>query len=160
MTTIGNHEGKDTRAHGTSLDEAYVPPKMRVNIRAALRIARDWGLTDAELGRLLGGRSSRTIRRWRSVVRYGMERGLPTESEALLDRLSLLIGVYAALHKLFPNAEQADRWIRRTNDAAIFEGQPALDYMLEGGEPSMQSVWRYLMGVSGIWCGFWLLGSL
>jgi hypothetical protein len=35
----------------------------------------------------------------------------------MLERVSYLIGIYRALHAIFPNDDQADRWIRRANMA-------------------------------------------
>lgn len=115
-----------------------------MGIRAGLRIAKYWGLTDTELGQLLGERSARTIRRWRAILREGVDSGLPTEDDELHDRLSLILGIYKALHTLFSDDDQADEWIRRPNSAPVFEGQSALAMMLAGGLDSMWEVRRYL----------------
>lgn len=43
-----------------------------------------------------------------------------------LHRMSLVLGIYAALHTLFPDQHHLDSWIRRPSAGALFRGEPAL----------------------------------
>jgi uncharacterized protein (DUF2384 family) len=47
-----------------------------------------------------------------------------------LERISHVLGIYKALHVLFPSEEYADRWISEPNRA--FGGAPAKSKMLSG----------------------------
>jgi hypothetical protein len=62
----------------------------------------------------------------------------------MLERVSYLIGIYRALHAIFPNDDQADRWIRRANMAPPFGGLPALALMCTGRVSDLASVRQYL----------------
>src|SRR5690606_42051143 len=55
-------------------------------------------------------------------------------SEHALYGIGLVLGVYKALHTLFPDPVQADGWIRRPNSAPMFDGRRALDVMLSGND--------------------------
>jgi hypothetical protein len=60
-----------------------------------------------------------------------------------LTRVSLLIGIFKALHVLYSEA-LADRWILMPNTNRLFGGASPLDYMLRGGLPAMLTVRRLL----------------
>lgn len=62
----------------------------------------------------------------------------------MLERISLVVGIYGALHTLFPDREQADTWIHRTNHAAGFDGRSASELMAEGQLAGLQAVRAYL----------------
>ena len=61
----------------------------------------------------------------------------PPLSDDALDRLSFALGIFQALRMLFPNLEQADSWIRRTNSAL---GMSALEHCLANGTAGMRNV--------------------
>ena len=61
-----------------------------------------------------------------------------------LERVSHLFGIYHALHAIFSNDDQADRWIRRANEAPLFGGLPALTLMCTGRVRDLASVRQYL----------------
>lgn len=61
-----------------------------------------------------------------------------------LERVSYLVGIYRALHAIFPNDDQADRWIRRANQASPFGCLPALALMYTGRVCDLASVRQYL----------------
>jgi hypothetical protein len=63
-----------------------------------------------------------------------------------LQRISFVLGIYAALHTLFPDQQQADGWIRRPNAGAPFKGEPALALMCTGGLGDLEIVREYLDG--------------
>ena len=62
----------------------------------------------------------------------------------MLERLSYLFGIYAALQILLPVAERADEWVRKPNSAPLFGGRPALERMLGGQVSDLFVVRQYL----------------
>ena len=104
---------------------------------AFFNISRKWQLS-AEQERCLLGRPSRsTYFKWKKT-RTG-KLGKDT-----LERISYLLGIYKALHILIPNPVFADSWLRRDNQAPLFNGGTALDKMLGGNVVDLADVRRYL----------------
>lgn len=101
--------------------------------RLFLGIASDWALSGAERGQLLGFGDEQTYQNW--VRNEGVV------SNAILERVSLLVGAQQALISLIP-AESTGSWIRQTNPA--FDGQSALQVMLADGVFGMAQVRGYL----------------
>ncbi|HET8881082.1 MAG TPA: MbcA/ParS/Xre antitoxin family protein, partial [Solimonas sp.] len=65
-------------------------------------------------------------------------------SRDVMERISYVLGIYKALQILFPQAERADEWVRRPNDAPLFAGRSALDRMLSGNVADLFVVRSYL----------------
>jgi uncharacterized protein (DUF2384 family) len=106
-----------------------------VGLKAFFNLAAEWGLGRDEQITLLGGPSVRTFYRWRS----GTASALPRDT---LERISVLLGIYKALHILLPVPERANAWVKRPNKA--FADRTALDVMLQGRVDSLYRVRRYL----------------
>ena len=117
-------------------------------IKAMLNIAAKWALTESDIGTLMGGVSIPTVRRWKRQLRDTGRVQSPLGRDQL-DRVSYLLGIYKALHILFPDPSQADGWVRRANNGAGFEGRSALDVMRQGGMEDLRQVRRYLDGWRG-----------
>ena len=66
-----------------------------------------------------------------------------------LTRLSLVLGIYKALHVLYPDPALADRWVRLPNAHPLFGGRPALTTMIDGGMDGLYLVRRLLDGRRG-----------
>ncbi len=113
------------------------PAAAQAALRTFWRIAEAWQLDATEQATLLGvGRS--TLYQWKQgKVGHGLDRHV-------LERLSYLFGIYAALQILLPAAEQADRWVRQPNTAPLFGGQSALQRMLGGQVADLYVVRHYL----------------
>ena len=114
-------------------------------LRTYFNIARDWGLDDSQSMTLLGfdAKSRSTFYKWKRD---------PTSarlSKDKLERLSYVFGIYKNLQILLPNAEAADTWIRRNNDAVPFGGQSALERMLSGHVADLYVVRQYLEAERG-----------
>jgi hypothetical protein len=62
----------------------------------------------------------------------------------VLERLSYLFGIYAALQVLLPVPERAKQWVRKPNSAAFLGGQSALERMLGGQVADLFVVRQYL----------------
>jgi hypothetical protein len=106
-------------------------------IRAFLKICDRWGLTEVQARALLGGIASSTLHAWKA----------DPESQKLnqdtLVRISLVIGIYKALHIYFSQA-WADRWVRLGNRGMLFAGRAPIDFMIRHGQPGMLEVRRML----------------
>ncbi|MCG5526636.1 MbcA/ParS/Xre antitoxin family protein [Ectothiorhodospira haloalkaliphila] len=111
-------------------------------LRAYPNIARAWGLKEQEAARLLGV-SGPTYRRWKRD---------PNRVQAdvnLLERLSLILGIYKALHILLPRPESAHGWVRRPNTNPRFGGHPPLERMLGGHVADLVAVREHLDAARG-----------
>jgi hypothetical protein len=106
-------------------------------LRTFWRLAAAWKLDVAEQTALLGvGRT--TLYQWKQgKVAGALDRHV-------LERLSYLFGIYAALQILLPVAEQADSWVRKPNAAPLFGGRSALERMLGGQVADLYVVRQYL----------------
>lgn len=103
-----------------------------------LKIADLWGLTVPESRVLLGGLAESTF------FKYQKAPATARLSHDTLARISHLLGIYKAINLLLPRAESADAWVRRPNDAPLFKGRSALEYMLGGEFEDIAAVRRYL----------------
>lgn len=106
-------------------------------LRTLFRIADAWQLSSKELMKLLGSPPRSTFYKWK----HGENVTLPQD---VLERISYLFGIYAALQVLLPKAEAADAWIRNPNSAPLFGGKSALDRMLSGQVADLYVVRQYL----------------
>jgi Protein of unknown function (DUF2384) len=105
-------------------------------IRTFFKIVEHWKVRDAEARMLLGGVSNGRF--------YAMKK----KREGVLDadrlmRISYLVGIFKALNILY-SERLADEWIQLPNSNRIFAGQTPLKYMINGGQPAMQTVRRLL----------------
>jgi hypothetical protein len=109
--------------------------------KAFARLAKHWGLSNAEAAALLGVSQST----WDRMKRGGRAEPL---SQDQLTRVSALVGTFKALHLLFVDA-MADRWPQLLNKGPLFENRRPIDAMIEGGIPRMLDVRRYVDAVRG-----------
>jgi len=112
------------------------PEAAQAAMRTFWKIAEAWSLSIAEQMTLLGV-SRTTLYQWK-----GGKVG-PLEAH-VLERLSYLFGIYAALQTLLPIAERANEWIRKPNAAPLFGGDSALARMLGGQVADLYVVRQYL----------------
>jgi len=106
-------------------------------IRAFVKICEKWGLTETQARALLGGIASSTFHAWKADPE-----GQKLSQDTLI-RISLVIGIYKALHIYFSKA-WADRWVRLANRGALFSGRSPIDFMIRQGQPGMLEVRRML----------------
>jgi transcriptional regulator with XRE-family HTH domain len=105
-------------------------------LRTFWKLAEAWELSAAEQATLLGvGRT--TLYQWKQGKVGSLDRHL-------LERLSYLFGIYAALQILFPLARRANEWLRKPNAAPVFGGRSALERMLGGQVADLFVVRQYL----------------
>jgi len=105
-------------------------------MRTFWRLAQAWDLTSAEQMTLLGVGKT-TLYQWKQGRVGVLDRHV-------LERLSYLFGIYAALHVLLPVPERANGWIRKPNDAPFLGGSSALQRMLAGQVADLFVVRQYL----------------
>jgi hypothetical protein len=106
-------------------------------IKAFIKIAGKWDLTESQARGLLGGIASSTFHAWKSHP------GKQKLSQDTLLRISLVIGIYKALHIYF-GEKWADRWVMLGNRASIFAGGAPVEFMIRQGQPGMLQVRRML----------------
>jgi hypothetical protein len=116
------------------LDRRKLSP---VALRAFFRIADLWKLSVDDQMKLLGLTTRSTFFNWQKDP----EVSVPKDT---LERISYVLGIYAALQILLPNHNAADGWIRRPNANPLFGGRSALDRMLSGQVADLYTVRQYL----------------
>jgi Protein of unknown function (DUF2384) len=127
----------------TAIQKTVQPPpdlasvaSAQAALRTFWRIADAWQLDATEQATLLGvGRT--TLYQWKQGKAGPLDRHV-------LERLSYVFGIYAALQILLPAAPQADEWVRKPNAAPFFGGRSALDRMLGGQVADLYVVRHYL----------------
>ena len=112
------------------------PAAAQAALRTFWRLAEAWKLDVHEQTTLLGvGRT--TLYQWKAGKVGPLDRHV-------LERLSYLFGIYAALQILVPVKERADGWVRAPNAAPLFGGRSALDRMMGGQVADLYVVRHYL----------------
>ncbi|MCA3240343.1 MAG: antitoxin Xre/MbcA/ParS toxin-binding domain-containing protein [Betaproteobacteria bacterium] len=112
------------------------PEAAQAALRTFWRLAEAWKLTIAEQLTLLGVART-TLYQWRQG-KVG-----PLDAH-VLERLSYLFGIYAALQILLPVPERANEWLRKPNSAPFLGGGSALQRMLGGQVADLFVVRQYL----------------
>ncbi len=95
-------------------------------IKAFLKIAELWNLSEKEQMLLLGLSSRTTFNNWKNnphSARLNRDK---------IERLSLLLGIYKDLQILLPHNKSADMWIKRPNSHVMFGGLPPIDFISRG----------------------------
>jgi len=112
-------------------------------MRTFFAIARAWNLSVDEQRGLLGWPPASTFHKYKagdvSQLSYDM-----------LTRISLVIGIYKALHILYEDG-LADRWPKLPNSNDQYGGNPALALMIEGGLDGLYRTRRLLDARRGGW---------
>lgn len=117
-----------------------LPPRRNLAgpaLRAFFQISRRWNLNTEQERRLLGSPGRSTFFRWKRDHAGSVP-------QDVLERISYLLGIYKALHILFPDGEQADAWVNKVNASPLFGGRTALEHMLGGHVADLFVVRQYL----------------
>jgi hypothetical protein len=138
------------------VDEAAVtPPEARRDprvrrkmsgpaLRTFFNVAERWGLGTEQQRALLGWPAKSTLHNWKG----GTPTTLPYDT---LLRISLVLGIYKALHVLYPDDRFADSWVKMPNSNPMFGGGPAVDLMTGGDIDGLYRVRRLLDARRGGW---------
>jgi hypothetical protein len=110
-------------------------------VKAFIKLAKQWELTNPEAAALLGVSPST----WDRIKRGDRSEALNQDQ---LTRISALIGTFKGLHLLFAD-QMADRWPQLSNKGSLFGNRRPIDAMIEGGIPRMLEVRRYIDAVRG-----------
>lgn len=113
-------------------------------MRTFFNIAAVWGLSVNDQRGLLGWPAVSTYHKYKSGH-------VGTLSYDTLVRISLLIGIYKALHILYPEPELADQWVRLRNSNPIFGSNTPLSLMIDSGIDGLYRVRRLLDARRGGW---------
>ena len=100
-------------------------------LRTFARIVDKWNLPATDAMALIGVDSRSTYYELLKRARESKEvKGLSRDQ---LDRLSYLLGIYAAMRVIFPHSEESrNEWIARANTAVLFGGRSPLEIMRSG----------------------------
>jgi hypothetical protein len=118
-------------------DPAVRSKMSRPAMRALFNIAHAWQLENEEVRGLLGWPPQSTF------YKYKTGQVGPLGYDTLM-RISLVLGIYKALHILYAERDLADRWVKLPNSNPLFGGRPALSLMTEGGMDGLYQVRRLL----------------
>lgn len=113
-------------------------------MRSFLKIGQAWNLSVDEQRGLLGWPAASTYYKYKAGE-------VGTLSYDMLTRISLLLGIYEALHILYPDASLADRWVKLPNSNPMYGGKPALSLMVDGGIDGLTQTRRLLDARRGGW---------
>jgi hypothetical protein len=104
--------------------------------KAFFRIMGQWKIRDEDARQLIGGLSSGS---------YYALKGHPGRAldQDILTRISLLTGIFKALHILY-SPRLANAWMTLPNQNAMFRGAAPLAYILRFGQPGMMHVRQLL----------------
>ena len=130
-----------------------IPPERRADpvvrkrlsgpaMRTFLNIGKAWSISVAEQQALLGYPAASTYHKHKAGQ-------IGTLSFDMLTRISLLIGIYKALHILYPDDALADGWPALPNTNPLFGGRTPLTLMMEAGIDGLYQVRRLLDGRRG-----------
>jgi hypothetical protein len=121
-------------------------PKIRKAVsptaRATFRnIVSAWKLVEADARALLGGVTATSYRE------HFLKRGASDEARVLtqdeLTRISLLLGIYTALHVVYDDTI-ADAWMQLPNTNRLFRGRTPLEFVTHGGILNMTALRQFL----------------
>ncbi|MGC8500941.1 MAG: MbcA/ParS/Xre antitoxin family protein [Leptospirillia bacterium] len=113
-------------------------------LRTFFKIADKWELSVSEQCGLLGWIASSTYHKYKAGK-------IGTLTYDGLTRISLIIGIYKALHILYPDNGLADRWVKMPNKNPMFAGKPALSMMIDAGIDGLYKVRRLVDSRRGGW---------
>jgi len=111
-------------------------------LRAFFNTAREWQLSATEERGLLGWPPVSTFHKYKS----GDAGVLSFDT---LTRISLVLGIYKALHVLYPDDEFADGWISMRNTNPLFGDRTPLEVLVQGDVGTLYAVRRLLDGRRG-----------
>ncbi len=97
-------------------------------LRTYAKIVGKWDLPSADAMALLGVDSRSTY--YELLKRSRASKEVKGLSRDQLDRLSYLLGIYAAVRVLFPHSEESrNQWVSHPNSASLFGGRSPVEIM-------------------------------
>jgi hypothetical protein len=114
------------------------------SMRTFLNVCAAWNLSVNQQRGLLGWPAPSTYHKYKAGQ-------TGTLSFDMLSRISLVLGIYKALHVLYPQLELADQWVKLRNANPLLGGKPPLELMIDGGIDGLHQVRRLLDARRGAW---------
>jgi hypothetical protein len=114
----------------------FSPVSRSAGIAIFAKLAERWHIPRGEWHVLLGRDSPNTIRNWEKA-----SGNAPLDAD-VQERLSHLVAIYDALHRIFGDSTFADEWIRVGNDA--FGGDAPVTRLFSGRFADLYEVRLYL----------------
>ena len=111
-------------------------------LRAFFTLTKAWQLATSDERGLLGWPPSSTFHKYKS----GDAGVLSFDT---LTRISLVLGIYKALHILYPEPAFANGWIRMPNANSMFAGRSPMAFVADGGIDALFQLRRLLDGRRG-----------
>jgi len=134
-----------TVAHQVAEPQAIVPlsdpQQISAVVKALVRVADAWSLTNAEAASLFDVPTAT----W-SRMKAGSFKGNLDQDKMM--RASLLIGIFKGLRLLF-NGPLQKGWPKQQNSGTVFSGRTPVDKMISGGIPAMMAVRRHIDALRG-----------
>jgi uncharacterized protein (DUF2384 family) len=125
------------------------PELEKLDIDAALilptlfRVVDAWGLTNAQIARLLGLDSESTVYAWRKgATRIGSDK---------IERIGHILWIYEMLHSLFGEGPASDGWPKRPNDGAPFNGRRPVEMLCSGRFADIVKIYEALFRKTQGW---------
>jgi uncharacterized protein (DUF2384 family) len=125
---------------------AYRPGDLdhKAALQGFFSMAEAWDLSTDEQMKLLGSPPRSTFFKWKK------EGG--QLSNDTVERISHLLNIYKSLRILFTEQASADAWLKRANEAPMFAGKSAIDYLMSTGSLiDLYKVRTYLDAQRGGW---------
>ncbi|NJL70457.1 MAG: DUF2384 domain-containing protein [Candidatus Competibacteraceae bacterium] len=119
--------------------------KESVALRAFFNIGEQWELTTKQQMKLLGMTNQSTFYSYKNAPESARI------DQDMLERISYILGIYQDLRTLLSNEDSVRSWIKKPNNAELFGGKSALDYLTnEGRMLDLYTVRQYLAANRGV----------
>ena len=142
------HKTLDRRLDDSAVERHDPEVRRRLSapaMRTFLNVCAAWNLSVNQQRGLLGWPAHSTYHKYKAGK-------TGTLSFDMLSRISLVLGIYKALHILYPQPELADQWIKLRNANPLLGGdKPPLELMIDGGIDGLHRVRRLLDARRGAW---------
>lgn len=99
--------------------------QIQTAFKAVLTIFAKWQCTTEEAQTLLGIKRS-------TWFKYKSAPETASFSHDLVERISYILNIHAALRILFSNPDSVYQWVRKPNKAPFYNGRSAMEIMLQG----------------------------
>lgn len=99
--------------------------QVQIAFKVVLNIFDKWKCTTEESLVLLGLKRS-------TWFKYKNSPEHAAFSHDIIERISYILNIHAALRILFSNQESVQQWVRKPNKSPFYNGRSAMDVMLQG----------------------------
>jgi hypothetical protein len=117
------------------LSEYSLKEVLNVSLSAFWNIMGQWGVDSEDQISLIGIKTDLSCDDMKKI-------NVSSLSSEMIERIFLVLKIYKYLEILFPNREQSNAWIKKSNDA--FDGKTALMVILSDNKKGLVTVAEYL----------------